>query len=81
VDATSVHIGASQPEDPNYPGGQAFYVDSNVVTFTGHGSPVTVTNDPDFLGDTGIPVEPGHYSFHPAPGVAFEIQVAYRPTK
>jgi hypothetical protein len=74
-----VHIGASQPDDPNYPGGQVFYVDSNVVTFTGHGTPSTVMNDPDFLGDTGIPVEPGHYSAHPAPGVAFEVQVSYRP--
>ena len=78
VDATSVHIGASQPDDPNYPGGQVFYVDSNVVTFTGHGAPAPVTDDPDFLGDTNIPVEPGHYSFHPAPSVAFTIQVAYR---
>jgi hypothetical protein len=81
VDATSVHIGASQPDDPNYPGGKVFYVDSNVVTFTGHGPPSPVTNDPDFLGDTGIPVEPGHYSFHPAPGVAFVLNVAYRPAK
>jgi hypothetical protein len=81
VDATSAHIGASQPGDPNYPGGKVFYVDSNVVTFTGHGTPSTVTNDPDFLGDTGIPVEPGHYSDHPAPGVAFVVNVAFRPAK
>jgi hypothetical protein len=79
VDATSVRIGPSQPDDPNYPSGQVFYVDSNVVKFTGRGTPTTVTNDPDFLGDTGIPVEPGHYSFRPAPGVSFELQVSYRP--
>jgi hypothetical protein len=77
VDATAVHIGSAGPDDPN-PGGQVFYVDSNEVTFTGHGTPTTVTDDPDFLEDTGIPVEPGHYSFHPAPGVTFVIQVAYR---
>jgi hypothetical protein len=73
VDITSAHIGPAQPEDPNYPGGQVFYVDSNVVN--------GVTNEPDFLGDSGIPVAPGHYSFHPAPGVAFELQVAFRAAK
>ena len=78
VDITSAHIGTSQPDDPNYPGGQVFYVDHNVTTFTGHVGG-TVTDDPDFLGDSGIPVEPGHYSFHPAPGVAFMINVSFRP--
>jgi hypothetical protein len=78
VDATSAHIGPAQPGDPN-PGGHVFYVDHNVVTITGHGKPTTITDDPDFLGDTGIPVEPGHYSFHPAPGVAFTLQVSFRP--
>jgi hypothetical protein len=73
VDITSAHIGASQPQDPNYPSGQVFYVDHNVVN--------GVTDDPDFLGDSGIPAEPGHYSFHPAPGVADMIQVAFRPAK
>lgn len=73
VDITSAHIGPSQPQDANYPGGQVFYVDHNVVN--------GVTDDPDFLGDTGIPVEPGHYSAHPAPGVADVIQVAFRPAK
>jgi len=73
VDITAWHMGPAQPEDPNYPGGQVFYIDANVVN--------GVPNDPDFLGDSGIPVEPGHYSFHPAPGVAFMIQVAFRPAK
>jgi hypothetical protein len=73
VDITSAHIGASQPQDPNYPNGQVFYVDHNVVN--------GATDDPDFLGDSGIPVEPGHYSFHPAPGVADMIQVAFRAAK
>ena len=73
VDITSAHIGAAQPGDPNYPGGQVFYVDSNVVN--------GVTNDPDFLGDSGIPAAAGHYSAHPAPGVSDNIQVSFRPAK
>jgi hypothetical protein len=81
VDITSAHIGPAQPGDPNYPGGQVFYVDHNVTTFTGHGAPPPITDAPDFLGDTGFPVEPGHYSFHPAAGVSFTIQVAFRPAK
>jgi hypothetical protein len=73
VDITSAHIGDAQEGDPNFPGGHVFYVDSNVVN--------GVTNDPDFLGDSGIPAEPGHYSLHPAAGVAFMVQVAFRPAK
>jgi hypothetical protein len=72
VDITSAHIGPSQPEDVNYPNGHVFYIDSNVVN--------GVPNEPDFLGDSGIPAEAGHYSFH-APGVAFVIQVAFRPAR
>jgi hypothetical protein len=73
IDATSVHIGPSLPGDVNYPGGQTFYVDSNVVN--------GVPNEPDFLGDTGIPVTPDHYSSRPAPGVTFQVQVSFRPAK
>jgi hypothetical protein len=73
VDITSAHIGPSQDGDPNFPGGQVFYVDHNVVN--------GVTDDPDFLGDSGIPVEPGHYSLHPAPAVAFMVQVSFRAAK
>ena len=75
VDITSAHLGPPQPDDPNFgtPGAQVFYIDSNVVN--------GVPNDPDFLGDSGIPAEAGHYSFHPAPGVAFVIQVAFRAAK
>jgi hypothetical protein len=73
VDITSAHIGASQPGDPNFPNGQVFYVDSNVVN--------GVPNDLDFLGDSGIPAEAGHYSAHPAPGVSGNIQVSFRPAK
>jgi hypothetical protein len=38
-------------------------------------------NDPEFLADSGIPAEPGHYAFHPVAGVAGEIQVAFRPAQ
>jgi hypothetical protein len=75
VDITSAHLGPPQPDDPNFgtPGAQVFYGDSNVVN--------GVPNDPGFLDDSGIPAEAGHYSFHPAPGVAFMIQVSFRPAK
>jgi hypothetical protein len=76
LDITAAHIGPAGPDDPN-PGGQVFFIDHNVATFTGRGGG-TVTDDPDFLGDSGIPVEPGHYSFHPAPAVAFMAQVSFR---
>jgi hypothetical protein len=80
LDIIAAHIGPAGPDDPN-PGGQVFYIDHNVATFTGRGAPPPVTDDPDFLGDTGIPVEPGHYSDHPAPGVALTVNVAFRPAK
>jgi hypothetical protein len=80
IDITAAHIESAGPDDPN-PGGHVFYVDHNVVTFIGHGGSQTVVDDPDFLDDTQIPVEPGHYSFHPAPGVADSIQVAFRPAR
>jgi hypothetical protein len=40
---------------------------------------VDSASDPEFEGDTPFPAEPGHYSFHPAPGVAIEITVAEIP--
>jgi len=46
------------------------------MRFTGRGGgTVTDAN----VGDTGIPAYPGHYSFHPAPGVTAQIQVALKP--
>jgi hypothetical protein len=80
VDATEVHLGPATPDDPNFPGGQTFYVDHNVVKNVGR-FPGTFVDDPDFLGDSGIPAEPGHYSFHPAPGVAMTINVSYRAAR
>jgi hypothetical protein len=76
LDITKAVIGPSKPDDPNYPSGHVFYVRHNVAHFLPNGG--TVTDDKDFLGDSGIPVEPGHYSFHPAPGVAFTVNVSYR---
>jgi hypothetical protein len=73
VDITSAHIGPSQPDDVNFPGGQVFYVDSNVVN--------GVANVEDFLGDSGIPAQAGHYSARPVPGVTFQVQVAFRPAR
>lgn len=80
IEVTSWHLGAAGPNDPN-PGGQDFYIDANEVTFTGHGNPATVVNDPEFIGDTGIPAEPGHYAFHPVSGVAGSVEVTYRAAK
>jgi hypothetical protein len=69
VDITAAHLVAAGPDDPNFgtPGAQVFFVDS--------------ASSPDLLGDSGIPAEAGHYSFHPAAGVAFNLQVAYRPAR
>lgn len=78
VDATSAHIGPAQPGDPNFNpdpslDGTTFYIDSNVVN--------GVPDDPDFLGDTGIPAAAGHYSDHAAPGITNLIQVSYRAAR
>jgi|GEM_PF-1591203 len=71
VDITAAHLGPAQPGDPT--SGLVFYVDHNVVN--------GVPDDPDFLGDSGIPATAGHYSAHPAPGVSDNIQVSFRPAK
>jgi hypothetical protein len=64
-------------------GPQTFFA-SGIETDSFRGNKVTfpVSNI-----DTGIPAIPGHYStseilgFDPPPGVAFQIQVAFRPAK
>ena len=83
MEITSWTFGAPKPDDPNYglPGAQEFYITGNEVTNSFQGQTETVVNDPEFLGDTGIPVEPGHYAFHPVPGIAGVVQVAFRPAK
>jgi hypothetical protein len=42
---------------------------------------IDAASDPEFVGNTPIPSEPGHYSLHPAPGVAMEITVAEIPNR
>jgi hypothetical protein len=79
VDVTAAHIGPGGPDDP--PGVSVFYIDHNVVTGSFQGQKQTMVDDPEFLGDSGIVADPGHYSFHPAPGVAGVEQVAFRPAK
>jgi hypothetical protein len=79
VDITAAHIGPGGPDDP--PGVHVFYIDHNVVTSSFQGHTETKVDDLEFLGDSGIPSDPGHYSFHPAPGVAGSVQVAFRPAK
>ena len=79
MDITAAHIGPGGPDDP--PGVNVFYVDHNVVTFTFQGQKETHVDNLELLGDSGIPANAGHYSFHPVAGVAGEVQVAYRPAK
>jgi len=77
---------------PGSAGAQTFFLTGGTMTFTGHGTPTTVplTNDDGSLTtpqnpfDTGIPAVPGHYSTaeilgFTAPGVAYQIQVAFKP--
>ncbi len=73
IDVTSWHIGKNGD----------FYVNSEIDTFTGHGTPVTQVI-PKENSDTGIPASPGHYSTEEvmgftAPGVAIEITVVKIP--
>ena len=71
-------LGPAQPGDVDFPGGVNFYIDLAEWTVTGQtGGPPVVFEAP--YGDTGIPVIPGHYSFHPAPGVAGEVTTVAIP--
>jgi len=77
---------------PGSAGQQTFLLTGGTMTFTGRGGQTTVplTNDDGSLttpanpNDTGIPAVPGHYSTQEilgftAPGVAFQIPVAFKP--
>jgi len=77
---------------PGSAGPHTFFLTGGEQTFVGHGTPVTgpLTNDdgsvttPDNPLDTGIPADAGHYSTaeimgFTAPGVAFQLQVAFKP--
>jgi hypothetical protein len=62
-----------------------FWVTGETDTFVGHGPPVSQTFDPE-LEDTGVPATPGHYNTtdlfgFSAPGLSYNIQVAFRPAK
>jgi hypothetical protein len=67
---------------PGSAGPMTFFA-SGEMTTVGHGTKVTS----DFVNmDTGVPAQPGHYSTadvlgFKAPGVAVQIQVAFRPAK
>lgn len=82
VDVSAWHSAPAGPDDPNFDPTRTtyvFWVDHNTLSITGHGGTQTVQDDPDFLGDSGFPMDPGHYAFHPAPGVGGSVQVAFRP--
>jgi len=58
------------------PNGLDFYITSDTTRFTGRGGgTATDVNE----GDTNIPAYPGHYSFHPQPGITASIQVSLNP--
>ena len=83
------HAGPAQPGDPTYDpdptkNGESFYLDSYTGTFTGRdGGSFDSTSDPEFLGDFGVPFihQSVHVGFHPAPGVAGNVTIAYRAGK
>jgi hypothetical protein len=80
---------------PGSAGPHTFWATGGTQTSVGHGTKVTepLTNDdgsvvtPANPNDSGIPADPGHYStaeilgFSPPPGVAMQIQVAYKPAR
>jgi len=62
-----------------------FWLTGETDTFVGGGPPQSQVFDPE-NSDTGVPAAPGHYDTtqlfgFSAPGLAFQIQVAYRPAK
>jgi len=62
-----------------------FWVTGETDTSTGYGPPQTQVFDPENQ-DTGVPAAPGHYNTtqlfgFTAPGLSFQIQVAYRLAK
>ena len=69
--------------EPGSAGPETFFA-SGEETDTGHGTPVTTDFSHE---DTGISAVPGHYStdeilgFEAPPGVALQVQVAFRPAK
>lgn len=79
---TSIEI-ESWTIEPGSAGPQTFFASGEETdTSRGHSNTFDVTHE-----DTGISAVPGHYStsdvlgFSPPPGVAIQIQVAFRPAK
>jgi hypothetical protein len=81
-----------QPFSPIAPPGLPdFLLTSGTVTLSGPGVPTgfpvhvpipfpfPIVGCPPMVCDTGIPPVPGHFSFHPSPGVEFNIQVNQLP--
>jgi len=65
-----------------------FLFTSGTVTLSGPGVPPFLPSNtpipfpnpcPPMICDSGVPAVPGHFSFHPSPGVALEIQVTKLP--
>jgi hypothetical protein len=66
-------------------GGGAEHSDVDIFAWhidtTDHVFVIDSASDPSFVGPSPIPSNPGHYSDHPAPGVAVEIQVTKIPNR
>ena len=92
--ASSFHIDYNvtawviQPGSPFSLGLPDFLFTSGTVTLAGPGAPPGVPLHvaipfpnpcPPFICDSGIPAVPGHFSFHPSPGVELNIQVTNLP--
>lgn len=69
--------------EPGSAGPETFFVSGTETDFGPHGTKVTYGISHE---DTGIPAQPGHYSTtellgFSAPGIAVQVEVAYRPAK
>jgi hypothetical protein len=86
-DITGWVIQAGSPFAP--PGVPDFLITGGTVELSGPGAastglptgvPIPIPSPcPPMICDTGIPAVPGHFSFHPSPGVEFNIQVNKLP--
>jgi len=64
-------------------GGGAGHADVDIFAWHIAGGVFVIdrASDPEFVGPSPIPSTPGHYSDHPAPRVAVEIQVTKIPNR
>ena len=78
--ATGAHTGDAQFTGCGHNGQFSYTDEVDTSTFRGQTDVETITNN-----DTGIPLVPGHYStsdifgFTPPPGVAVQLQIAFKP--